>query len=177
MLKQLNTPFLRWFFAGTLIAVAAFGVYSNTLRNGFVWDDHSLLEKNEFVQEWSNFGKIASLDYFTRVPPLEVANGARPAWIAITPEPNPARSAGQDYPMASKAQAPPLPLSREDSFRICSLGRVAKGEKTASNGITAYAGMVNNTAAGCNAGARRADWRIHRSVPTPAAGRNPRNRG
>jgi protein O-mannosyl-transferase len=76
-----NTPLLRVFLGGVLVALAAFAVYANTLKNGFVWDDHVLIVNNPFVQDWANVRKLFSADYYAGVATSDVENAARPMWI------------------------------------------------------------------------------------------------
>ncbi len=79
--ERIHTPFLGLFSAGLGVGLAAFLAYANTLQNGFVWDDHLLIEGNAFVRDWSNAKKVVSPGYFFHYPPLEVENGARPVWV------------------------------------------------------------------------------------------------
>lgn len=58
---------------------AAFLAYSNTLENGFVWEDHIYVEQNPFLQKPANVREILSPGFFRQVFP--VRNGARPVWI------------------------------------------------------------------------------------------------
>jgi len=75
------TPTFLWFLAGLLVVGVAFGVYANTLKNGFVWDDHILIADNPFVQDWNNVGEVLSWDYFFRTSPIKTENASRPVWI------------------------------------------------------------------------------------------------
>lgn len=79
--KDANTPFLRWFLGGTAVALAAFGVYANTLSNGFVWDDKALIVDNPFVRDWNNVKVLLSPAYFLPESIRSVENAARPMWI------------------------------------------------------------------------------------------------
>src|SRR4051812_41394890 len=47
----------RSFALGCLLLVA-FAVYANTLRNGFVYDDHHQVEENPYAQSFKYAGKI-----------------------------------------------------------------------------------------------------------------------
>ncbi len=61
---------------GLLVFAAACLVYANTLRNGFVWDDHAVIEANAFLKDSSNLGRILRPDYFLSAQ--EIQDGARP---------------------------------------------------------------------------------------------------
>jgi len=43
-----------------LLAIIVCGVYGNSLRNGFVWDDHEIIVDNPVNKSWSNIGTVFS---------------------------------------------------------------------------------------------------------------------
>jgi hypothetical protein len=49
-------------------------VYSNSLANGFVWDDYFVIVDNNFVTSWSNLPRVFSKNYFTPLPELGTPN-------------------------------------------------------------------------------------------------------
>ncbi|HOW28902.1 MAG TPA: tetratricopeptide repeat protein [Elusimicrobiota bacterium] len=80
----MKTPFLMKSLMVIAISMAAFGAYANTLRNGFVWDDHILIENNAFVRDWANVRKITSPSYYLRTTTERIENNSRPVWILST---------------------------------------------------------------------------------------------
>lgn len=47
-----------------LIALLAMGIYVNTLKNGFVYDDKDTIVNNMFIKELNNLPKLFEKDYF-----------------------------------------------------------------------------------------------------------------
>ncbi len=66
--------------AGTVIVSAVLIVYSNSLPNGFVWDDHLYVEGNPFLADPANIRHLFDWRYYTRVH--EVLAGSRPVFLA-----------------------------------------------------------------------------------------------
>src|SRR5688572_11636070 len=79
--RKVEMKRLSWLLGATFVALAAFGVYANTLGHGFVWDDKLLIEDNAFVQDWSNARKVLSWDFFFPETVRPVENAARPVWL------------------------------------------------------------------------------------------------
>lgn len=65
-----------------LCAVAALGalLYANALDNPLVWDDHSFVAGQPFVQDCSNLLKLADPRYYLGRA-LPAVSAARPAWL------------------------------------------------------------------------------------------------
>ncbi len=63
-----------------LILGAILLVYSNSLRNGFVWDDHIYIERNSFVQDPANLKLLFDARYYRGKH--EVLMGSRPVVLA-----------------------------------------------------------------------------------------------
>ena len=58
-----------------VIAFFATGLYLNTLKNGFVWDDAATIENNAFITSLKNTPKLFTMDYFSsRTQVLEERN-------------------------------------------------------------------------------------------------------
>jgi len=53
----------RWVHIG-LIILLTLGVYANSLKNDFLYDDHYLILKNDFIKNWKNLPKIFTEQYF-----------------------------------------------------------------------------------------------------------------
>lgn len=47
-----------------LLLLTCFLVYGNTLGNGFVWDDHPLVDNNIFLSSWRNIPKLFTTNLF-----------------------------------------------------------------------------------------------------------------
>lgn len=47
-----------------LISILSLAIYSNTVRNGFVYDDEVTVTKNSFIRSLSNLPKLVQMDYF-----------------------------------------------------------------------------------------------------------------
>jgi len=45
-----------------LIVLLGLVVYANSLSGPFIWDDHSLIEKNTFMGDWSRLGEVLTRD-------------------------------------------------------------------------------------------------------------------
>ncbi|MEK7859317.1 MAG: tetratricopeptide repeat protein [Elusimicrobiota bacterium] len=63
-----------------LILGAVVAVYSNALKNGFVWDDHVYIESNAFVQDPANLRVLLDWRYYLGTH--EVLVGQRPVFLA-----------------------------------------------------------------------------------------------
>ena len=50
----------------SLILVISIAIYSNTFKNGFVYDDHFTIVDNIFIKDWKNLSDLLSKDYFSR---------------------------------------------------------------------------------------------------------------
>lgn len=63
--KQINSG-----WAIFLLLVAGLAIYSNSLANGFVWDDRFLIVNNQFIRGFSHIKEIFTyhLFYFSRLP-------------------------------------------------------------------------------------------------------------
>ena len=46
------------------LALACLLVYGNSLGNGFIWDDHSLVDGNMFLSDWRNIPKLFTTNLF-----------------------------------------------------------------------------------------------------------------
>jgi len=53
----------HWVHIG-LIILLTFGVYANSFKNEFVYDDEVVIVENNFIKDWKNFPKIFTKDYF-----------------------------------------------------------------------------------------------------------------
>ncbi|MEW6558204.1 MAG: tetratricopeptide repeat protein [Elusimicrobiota bacterium] len=53
----------KWFAIG-LIVIATFGVYANSSKNEFVWDDIKIIKDNKSIKDLNNLKKIFTKDYF-----------------------------------------------------------------------------------------------------------------
>jgi len=51
----------------TLIILLTFGVYANSFKNEFVYDDEVIIIENSFIRNWKNLPKIFTEGYFTFV--------------------------------------------------------------------------------------------------------------
>jgi len=71
---------LRRLWPVLLIAAAAALAYGDSLRNGFVWDDHTYIERNPFVQDPRNLGVLLDRRYYLGTH--EVLVGHRPVFLA-----------------------------------------------------------------------------------------------
>ncbi len=69
LLKRPNTKLI----IAVLIFVTAL-VYSNSLKNDFVWDDYFVIVDNDFVKSWENFPAIFTPAYFTPLSALTSAH-------------------------------------------------------------------------------------------------------
>ena len=49
-----------------ILLILTIGVYSNTLKNGFVFDDYFIIIDNIFIKDWKNLSGLLSKDYFSR---------------------------------------------------------------------------------------------------------------
>src|SRR3989338_6086886 len=49
-----------------LILVISIAIYSNTLKNGFVYDDRFTIVDNIFIKDWKNLPELFSKTYFSR---------------------------------------------------------------------------------------------------------------
>jgi tetratricopeptide (TPR) repeat protein len=78
--REISGP-ARTFGPASLAAVviAAVGVYFNTLGHGFVWDDHLLVETNEFLHKPANARVLFSAEAFRTPLPIQAA--ARPVLL------------------------------------------------------------------------------------------------
>lgn len=63
-----------------VILAAALLVYANSLSNGFVWDDHIMVEGNDFVSEPANLKHLLNWRYYTGTH--AVTAGTRPVFLA-----------------------------------------------------------------------------------------------
>ncbi|MFA6316151.1 MAG: tetratricopeptide repeat protein [Elusimicrobiota bacterium] len=70
----------RHIAAGALILCAVLGVWSNTLGNGFVWDDHLYILNNPLLREASNIRHLLDPAFYTSSP--WVLAGHRPVFLA-----------------------------------------------------------------------------------------------
>ena len=78
---EIDTKIMREHGIKLLLLLALpFIVYSNSLDNGFVWDDHLYIEHNPFVQDPGNLKRILHPSFYKEVQ--EVSGGARPLFIA-----------------------------------------------------------------------------------------------
>ncbi len=50
----------------SLILIISIAVYSNTLKNGFVYDDRFTIVDNLFIKNWNNLPELFSKTYFSR---------------------------------------------------------------------------------------------------------------
>ena len=53
-LKQRISTLLLIVAAASFIVAAAFAVYAPSLRNGYVWDDSALVQRDPFIRSWRN---------------------------------------------------------------------------------------------------------------------------
>jgi len=53
----------RWVHIG-LIILLTFGVYANSFKNEFVYDDYAVIVENNFIKNWENLPKIFTKEYF-----------------------------------------------------------------------------------------------------------------
>ncbi|MFH2144882.1 MAG: tetratricopeptide repeat protein [Candidatus Omnitrophota bacterium] len=58
-------------FAVLLIVLAALLVYGRSLSNEFIWDDHSIISKNDFIKSWGNFSRVFNESYLTKISNFE----------------------------------------------------------------------------------------------------------
>ncbi|MBI5882427.1 MAG: tetratricopeptide repeat protein [Elusimicrobia bacterium] len=70
----------RHVLAGALILAAVFAAYSNSLRNGFVWDDHLYVLNNPFLGEPGNIRFLLDPKFYASSP--WVLAGNRPVFLA-----------------------------------------------------------------------------------------------
>ncbi len=71
---------VRRFWPIALILAAVVLTYSNTLKNGFVLDDHVLIEQNPFVQDPANLRRLLDPRFYTQAH--AVLAGNRPVLLA-----------------------------------------------------------------------------------------------
>ncbi len=50
----------------SLILIISIAIYSNTLKNGFVYDDRFTIVDNLFIKNWNNLPELFSKTYFSR---------------------------------------------------------------------------------------------------------------
>ena len=50
------------------LALACLLVYGNSLGNGFIWDDHHLVDGNLFLSDWRNIPKLFTTNLFALYP-------------------------------------------------------------------------------------------------------------
>ena len=50
----------------SLILIISIAIYSNTLKNGFVYDDRFTIVENIFIKDWKNLPELFSKTYFSR---------------------------------------------------------------------------------------------------------------
>lgn len=67
------------FLAPGLIVAATLLVYSNSLRNGFTWDDHAMIVENPFVADPANLRHLLDPRYYTGAH--AVVAGTRPVFV------------------------------------------------------------------------------------------------
>ena len=48
----------------SFILIIAIAIYSNTLKNGFVYDDESTIVNNTLIKDFSNISKLFTKEYF-----------------------------------------------------------------------------------------------------------------
>ena len=46
-------------------------VYSNSLKNSFIWDDHTVIVNNNFVKSWNNLPRLFNRTYLTKDSDME----------------------------------------------------------------------------------------------------------
>ncbi|MHB2026059.1 MAG: hypothetical protein ACYCPQ_05415 [Elusimicrobiota bacterium] len=63
-----------------LLFAAAFLSYSNSLKNGFCWDDHIIIENNPFIKNPENLKILA--DQVLLKPVTPIIGAARPIFLA-----------------------------------------------------------------------------------------------
>lgn len=61
MIKITNNEKLRYF----LFLIVPLLAYLNSLKNGFVWDDHLFIEASPFIKDWRNILQMFTPSYFT----------------------------------------------------------------------------------------------------------------
>ncbi|MDE1977009.1 MAG: tetratricopeptide repeat protein, partial [Elusimicrobia bacterium] len=65
---------------GAAVFAAAFFAYSNTLKNGFCWDDHILIEQNAFLAEPHALKTL--VEQIDLAPVVPILSAARPIFLA-----------------------------------------------------------------------------------------------
>ncbi len=64
--SSISPNILRHFLSILLIAIISISIYSNTLKNGFVYDDESTIVKNTLIKDLDNISKLfKNKEYFT----------------------------------------------------------------------------------------------------------------
>ena len=54
-----------------LMVLFTVSVYSSSLRNSFIWDDHLLIANNGFIKSWENFPRFLNRSYLTKVSDVD----------------------------------------------------------------------------------------------------------
>jgi len=62
--KQRQEAKLYHILSVSLILIISIAIYSNTLKNGFVYDDESTIVNNTLIKDFSNISKLFTKEYF-----------------------------------------------------------------------------------------------------------------
>ncbi len=73
-------PKIKTLVLGAAVFTAAFFAYSNTLKNGFCWDDHILIESNAFLAEPHALKTL--VEQIDLAPVVPILSAARPIFLA-----------------------------------------------------------------------------------------------
>ena len=66
VVRPLKEPLKKHLIPIFILLILTIGVYSNTLKNGFVFDDYFIIIDNIFIKDWKNLSGLLSKDYFSR---------------------------------------------------------------------------------------------------------------
>ena len=62
--RPIQIPIPKWKHI-VLIMIIGFVVYSNSLKDPFIYDDNSNIVKNVFIKDWGNLSELFSSRYFS----------------------------------------------------------------------------------------------------------------